>query len=104
MRGKVALERGIRGPGAVLRSFAMFHPRLPRRATILVAFTLLVALVPAAHTQLRLTRPAPWTPDSVVKSVLNAGSAQMTPEPAVDGGIPRMWLTRAERTQWKQTA
>ena len=104
MRGKVALERGIRGPSAVLRSFAMFHARRPRRTTLLVAFTLLVALVPAAHTQLRLTRAAPWTPDSVVKSVLNAGSAQMTPEPAVDGNVPRIWLTKTERTQWKQTA
>ncbi len=58
-----------------------------------------------AHAQgLRLTRPAAWTPDSVVKAVITGGSAQLMPDPEVDSSVPRIWLTRAERTRWRQTA
>jgi hypothetical protein len=35
---------------------------------------------------------------------LNSGSAQLTPDPPVDESIPRMWLTKAERSNWKQTS
>ena len=79
----------------------MSRPTVLRAAALLVAAVLLAA---TAHAQLRLTRPAPWTPDSTVKAVLTGGSAQLTPDPAVDPSIPRIWLTRAERTQWKQTS
>jgi hypothetical protein len=67
---------------------------------------LLIALSVAvtAHAQLRLTKPAAWTPDSTVKAVITGGSAQLTPDPPVDPSVPRIWLTRAERTQWKQTS
>lgn len=77
---------------------------LPKfRAAALVAALALAA--PLAQAQgLRLTRPAPWTPDSVVKAVLNGGSAQFNPDPAIDESVPRIWLTKAERTRWKQTA
>lgn len=70
------------------------------------AFVAALALAaPLAHAQgLRLTRPAPWTPDSVVKAVLNGGSAQLTPDPELDPSVPRIWLTKAERTRWKQTS
>lgn len=78
------------------------------RYAVLRASALAVALAvlaPSAHAQgLRLTRPGPWTPDSVVKAVLTGGSAQLTPDPVVDPSIPRIWLTRAERTKWKQTS
>lgn len=72
----------------------------------MAAFVVALALAaPLAHAQgLRLTRPAPWTPDSVVKAVLNGGSAQFNPEPEIDESVPRIWLTKAERTRWKQTA
>ena len=74
-----------------------------RPALVMVAA--FVVLSPVVHAQgLRLTRPAAWTPDSVVKAVLTAGSAQLTPDPEIDATIPRIWLTRAERTKWKQTA
>ena len=77
--------------------------RLPANA--LSALAAVFFAVTAAHAQgLRLARPAPWTPDSVVKAVITGGSAQLTPDPPVDPGIPRIWLTKAERTQWKQTA
>jgi zinc carboxypeptidase len=69
-----------------------------------LAVVLVAIAVPAQPQGLRLTRPAPWTPDSVVKAVLTGGSAQLTPDPLVDEAIPRIWLTRAERTKWKQTA
>src|SRR5262245_36719381 len=106
MRGKVAFRRAIDGAGAVLRSFAMFRPRRPGRTVLLSVLSALAAFATLAHAQggLRLTRPAPWTPDSVVKAVLNGGSAKLVAEVPVDAGIPRMWLTKAERTQWKQTA
>ena len=74
-----------------------------RSAAALVAALALTA--PLAHAQgLRLTRPAPWTPDSVVKAVLNGGSAQLSPDPEIDASVPRIWLTKAERTRWKQTS
>ena len=73
------------------------------RGAALVAALVSLAL-PAQSQGLRLTRPAAWTPDSVVKAVITGGSAQLTPDPAVDESIPRIWLTRAERTRWKQTA
>ncbi len=83
----------------------MFPPRLPRVLGRFTALAVASGLAASTHAQgLRLTRPAPWTPDSVVKSVLNSGSARLTPEPAVDESVPRIWLTKAERTQWKQTA
>ena len=111
MRGKVASGRGVGAMCAVLGSFAMLRPRPPRRTasralpTAIASLTGLAVLAATLHAQgLRLTRPAPWTPDSVVKAVIQAGSASLTPEPAVDTGIPRMWLTKAERTSWKQTA
>ena len=79
----------------------MSRPTVLRAAVLAVA----VATLPApAHAQLRLTRPTPWTPDSTVKAVLTGGSAQLTPDPPVDASVPRIWLTRAERTQWKQTS
>ncbi len=69
----------------------------------LVAISILLAS--SVHAQgLRLTRPAPWSPDSAVKAVITGGSAQLTPDPAVDENVPRIWLTKAERTKWKQTA
>src|SRR6185369_10716886 len=37
-----------------------------------------------------------------VKVVLTGGSAQLAPDPPIDASIPRIWLTRAERTLWKQ--
>jgi len=67
----------------------------------------LVALSIASFSRaqgLRLTRQTVWTPDSVVKAVLTSGSARLTPDPPVDETIPRIWLTRAERTKWKQTS
>ena len=79
----------------------MSRPTVLRAATLAAAVTFLAAM---AHAQLRLTRPAPWTPDSVVKSILTGSSAQLTPDPPVDPSIPRIWLTRAERTLWKQTS
>lgn len=91
----------------------MFHTARPRRTTLLLVILALAALVAGllaafaapGHAQgLRLTRPAPWTPDSVVKAVIGGGSAKLTPEPAIDPGLPRMWLTKAERTNWKQTS
>jgi len=84
------------------------HPsaRRPHRAArvVVIALAALGVAALASAQGLRLTRPAPWTPDSVVKAVLNSGSAQLTPDPEVDPGIPRIWLTRAERTRWRQTA
>ena len=92
----------------MLPSAAMARPFLTRRMARLACAALLLcsSFMTAARAQsgLRLTRPAPWTPDSVVKAVLNGGSAQLSPDPPVDEGIPRIWLTRAERTRWKQTA
>src|SRR5437762_21776 len=89
---------------AVLPCLAMFPevgPPWLRRALLAMLFVGLPAVV---HAQgLRLTRATPWTPDSVVKAVITGGSAQLTPDPQVDPGIPRIWLTKAERTQWKQT-
>ncbi len=85
----------------------MARPFPTRRLAHLGCATLCfaVAISATAHAQgLRLTRPAPWTPDSTVKAVLNSGSAQLTPDPPVDESIPRIWLTRAERTRWKQTS
>lgn len=76
-------------------------PALLRAALVALS----VALASSSHAQgLRLTRPAPWSPDSVVKAVITGGSAQLTPDPAVDENVPRIWLTKAERTKWKQTA
>ncbi len=89
--------------GAVLtcRPMRLLHSR----TAAALAAALLMALPLAAHAQgLRLTRPAPWTPDSVVKAVVTGGSAQTNPDPAVDESVPRIWLTKAERTRWKQTA
>jgi murein tripeptide amidase MpaA len=85
----------------------MVRPLLTRRCAPLgrAALLLAVSLATTAHAQgFRLTRPGPWTPDSTVKAVLNSGSAQLTPDPPVDESIPRIWLTRAERTHWKQTS
>ena len=85
----------------------MVRPLLTRRCALLGRAALLLALSLAvtAHAQgLRLTKPPPWTPDSTVKGVLNAGSAQLAPDPPVDESIPRTWLTRTERTRWKQTS
>jgi len=79
----------------------MSRPTVLRAAALAAAVTFLAAM---AQAQLRLTRPAPWTPDSVVKSILTGSSAQLTPDPPVDTSIPRIWLTRAERTLWKQTS
>ena len=75
----------------------------PFRMAVLVAALSLIA--PTAHAQqFRLTRPTGWTPDSLVRSVLESGSASLTPETPVDETVPRLWLTRAERTRWKQTS
>lgn len=84
----------------------MFPSRAHRAATSVAALLAPLALAAStAHAQgLRLTRPQPWTPDSVVKAVVTGGSAKLTPEPPVDEGVPRMWLTKAERTRWRQTA
>ena len=80
----------------------MLRPHVLRAGVIGAA---IAAIFAGAHAQgLRLTRPAPWTPDSVVKAVLTGGSAKLTPDPEVDPGVPRVWLTKAERTRWKQTA
>jgi len=79
----------------------MSRPTVLRAAALAAAVTFVAAM---AQAQLRLTRPAPWTPDSVVKSILTGSSAQLTPDPPVDTSIPRIWLTRAERTLWKQTS
>jgi len=81
----------------------MSHLHRVRAAAPRAAIAALL-LATAAHAQLRLTRPTPWTPDSVVKAVLSAGSAQLTPDPPVDPTVPRIWLTRAERTNWKETS
>jgi murein tripeptide amidase MpaA len=82
---------------------ALRSPRPVRHS--LLALLLAGSLAMTAQAQgLRLTRPAPWTPDSTVKAVLGGGSAQLTPDPAIDEGIPRIWLTKAERTRWKQTS
>ena len=79
--------------------------RPPARLALVALFGALAALASGAHAQgLRLTRPAPWTPDSVVKAIVGGGSAQLTPAPAVDSTAPRIWQTKAERSQWKQTA
>lgn len=81
----------------------MHYSRLFRAAVPPVLAVIAVASL--AHAQgLRLTRPAAWTPDSTVKAVLNGGSAQLTPDPAIDENVPRIWLTKAERTRWAQTA
>ena len=69
-----------------------------------VALSAVVLFAGASHAQLRLNRPPAWTPDSAVKAVITGGSAQLTPDPPVDSGMPRIWLTRAERTAWKQTS
>ena len=80
----------------------MSRPTVLRAAAVAVAVTVLAA---AAHAQILRRQPAAaWTPDSTVKAILTGSSAQLTPDPAVDGSIPRIWLTRAERTQWKQTS
>jgi hypothetical protein len=80
----------------------MSRPCVLRAAVTMAA---LLALTSNAHAQgFRITRATAWTPDSTVKAVLTGGSAQLTPEPAVDATIPRIWLTRAERTLWKQTS
>ena len=78
--------------------------RYPYIRASALAIAVALSALPVHAQGLRLTRPAPWTPDSVVKAVITGGSAQLTPDPAVDSSIPRIWLTRAERTQWKQTA
>jgi len=79
----------------------MSRPTVLRVAALAVAVTFLAA---TARAQLRLTRPVPWTPDSVVKSILTGSSAQLTPNPPIDPSIPRIWLTRAERSLWTQTS
>ena len=81
---------------------AMARPTVLRAAALAVAVAALA--IPAQAQLLRRVPPAGWTPDSTVKAVLTGGSAQLTPEPAVDTSIPRIWLTRAERTLWKQTS
>src|SRR5262245_36902248 len=75
-----------------------------RPARLAVLALLLGSSLAHAQGGLRLTRPAPWTPDSTVKGVLNSGSAQLSPDPPIDETIPRIWHSRAERTKWKQTA
>ncbi len=80
---------------------------MPRTRTLhraALAAALALVTLPVHAQGLRLTRPAAWTPDSVVRAVLNGGSAQLNPNPAIDESVPRIWLTKAERTQWKQTA
>src|SRR5262245_13126740 len=79
----------------------MSRPTVLRAAASLAAFVFLASSV---HAQMHLTKPAPWSPDSAVKAVLTGGSAKLTPDPAVDASIPRIWLTRAERSLWKQTS
>ena len=80
----------------------MSRPTVLRAAVLAVAAT---ALAATAHAQILRRQPAAaWTPDSTVKAVLTGGSAQLTPDPPVDTSIPRIWLTKAERTQWKQTS
>src|SRR5438045_7672036 len=103
-----SLRRHKRGRGRdprrapVLTSRAMLRYHVIRAAALAAA---LAVLAPAAHAQgLRLTRPPAWTPDSVVKAVITGGSAQLMPDPEVDSSVPRIWLTRAERTRWRQTA
>src|ERR1043166_8937836 len=110
-RGGKPLAGAPRGRSShVLSSVAMLGSRTPRHAPRVVpaaaAAVLALSLYTApAHAQgLRLTRPAAWTPDSVVKAVITGGSAQLMPDPEVDASVPRIWLTRAERTRWKQTA
>jgi murein tripeptide amidase MpaA len=80
----------------------MPRPTVLRAAALAAAVTVLAA---TAHAQI-LRRPAAaaWTPDSTVKSIITGGSAQLNPDPAVDPSIPRIWLTRAERSLWKQTS
>lgn len=73
-----------------------------RIAALAAAAVAVASLAPAQG--LRLTRPAAWTPDSTVKAVVTAGSAKLTPNPAIDENVPRIWLTKAERTRWAQTA
>jgi murein tripeptide amidase MpaA len=80
----------------------MSRPTVLRAAVLAVAATALAATV---HAQILRRQPAAaWNPDSTVKAVLTGGSAQLTPDPPVDTSIPRIWLTKAERTQWKQTS
>jgi murein tripeptide amidase MpaA len=80
----------------------MSRPTVLRAALLAVAATALAAI---AHAQIVRRPPAAaWTPDSVVKAVLTGGSAQLTPDPPIDTSIPRIWLTKAERTGWKQTS
>lgn len=80
----------------------MLATRTFRTAALAAAAVCIASLAPAQG--LRLTRPAPWTPDSTVKAVVTGGSAQLTPNPAIDDNVPRIWLTKAERTRWAQTA
>ncbi|MEQ1833638.1 MAG: M14 family metallopeptidase, partial [Candidatus Eisenbacteria bacterium] len=86
----------------VLTSPAMLAIRNLRIAALAAAAVAIASL--AAAQGLRLTRPAAWTPDSTVKAVVTGGSAQLTPNPAIDENVPRIWLTKAERTRWAQTA
>ena len=80
----------------------MSRPTVLRAALLAVAATALAAI---AHAQIVRRPPAAaWTTDSVVKAVLTGGSAQLTPDPPIDTSIPRIWLTKAERTGWKQTS
>jgi hypothetical protein len=80
----------------------MLTDRTLRTAALAAALAIFAPLASAQG--LRLTRPAAWTPDSVVKAVITGGSAQLNPNPALDESVPRIWLTKAERTAWKQTA
>src|SRR6185436_3197604 len=99
---RVARARGTRPRCAVLRFPAMSRPTVLRAALLAVAATALAAI---AHAQIVRRQPAAaWTPDSAVKAVLTGGSAQLTPDPPIDTSIPRIWLTKAERTGWKQTS
>src|SRR5260221_13041811 len=78
---------------------------LTHRARAPFYFVLALSLAAPLHAQgLRLTRATPWSPDSVVRAVITGGSAQMTPDPPVDEPMPHIWLTKAERTKWKQTS
>src|SRR5690349_896984 len=86
---------------------------VPRRSPLLCALALLFALALAADASLAQSpastrvpgRRAPaWTPDSTVQAVIRGGSAQLMPAPNVDTSIPRLWLIKAERTNWHQTS
>src|ERR1041385_8817662 len=78
---------------------------LTHRARAPFYFVLALSIAALAQAQgLHLTRATPWSPDSVVHAVITGGSAQMTPDPPVDETMPHIWLTKAERSKWKQTS